>query len=169
MITTAELNALQSEDAKKWFMQICTAPRWCTKMVNSMPFASMSSIVEQAKAHWLDMREEDFLDAFEGHPMIGDINTLREKFAATKALASNEQAGTANADETTLNALHKANQQYLDKHGFIFIICASGLSAETMLAALQQRLQNDRSEELAIAANEQLKISLLRIQKAVSE
>lgn len=169
MITTAELNALPPEEANTWFMQICTAPRWCKMMVESMPFASMSSIVEQAKAHWSDMQEEDFLEAFQGHPMIGDINTLREKFAATKALASNEQAGTANADESTLNALHEANHKYLDKNGFIFIICASGLSAETMLAALQERLKNNRVEEVGIAANEQLKISLLRIEKAISE
>ena len=168
MIALEDLNALEHPGAIEWFMQTCTAHRWCEKMANLLPFATKSALIEAASASWKEMREKDFLEAFEGHPMIGDINTLREKYASTKALASGEQAGTAEADEDTLDALYRANHAYLEKHGFIFIICASGLSAKTMLNALLVRLDNSREEELAIAANEQLKISLLRIDKAIT-
>ncbi|MEM0912346.1 MAG: 2-oxo-4-hydroxy-4-carboxy-5-ureidoimidazoline decarboxylase [Pseudomonadota bacterium] len=168
-MTVESLNALGPDEAEAWFTQLCTAQKWCGKMVESMPYTNKSSLVAQAKMHWNDMQEDDFLEAFQGHPMIGDINTLREKYASTKALASNEQSGTAGADEGTLNALHKANHEYLDKNGFIFIICASGLSAKTMLDALDKRLQNSRPEEIEIAAQEQLKISLLRIDKAMAD
>jgi len=167
VITVTQLNSLDSEQANQWFVQVCTAQGWCNKMVNSMPYADKASIIKTATDHWAEMQETDFLEAFQGHPMIGDINTLREKYANTKALASNEQSGTANASEQTLNKLHEANHEYLNKNGFIFIICASGLSANTMLVALTQRLANTREKEIEIAAQEQLKISLLRIDKAV--
>ncbi|HBL20462.1 MAG TPA: OHCU decarboxylase, partial [Alteromonas mediterranea] len=60
------------------------------------------------------------------------------------------------------------NQAYLDKHGFIFIICATGLSAQTMLEALQARLPNSTQQEIVNAAAEQIKITLLRINKSIS-
>ncbi|MEM7267378.1 MAG: 2-oxo-4-hydroxy-4-carboxy-5-ureidoimidazoline decarboxylase, partial [Pseudomonadota bacterium] len=66
-----------------------------------------------------------------------------------------------------LHQLKEANHAYLDKHGFIFIICATGLSAQTMLEALQARLPNTTQQEITNAAAEQIKITLLRINKAL--
>lgn len=100
--------------------------------------------------------------------MIGDVDSLRKKFANTKTIASGEQSGTASASEATLLTLKEANQAYLDKHGFIFIICATGLSADAMLNALQTRLPNSTDEEIRTAAQEQIKITLLRIDKALT-
>ena len=102
------------------------------------------------------------------NPMIGDVDSLRKKFANTKTIASGEQSGTASASEATLLTLKEANQAYLDKHGFIFIICATGLSADAMLNALQTRLPNSTDEEIRTAAQEQIKITLLRIDKALT-
>ena len=99
--------------------------------------------------------------------MIGDVNSLRKKYASTKKMASNEQQGAADADETTLHDLAAANHQYLDKHGFIFIICASGLSAKTMLHILNLRLKNDTATEIDLAAAEQIKITFLRLEKGI--
>ena len=100
--------------------------------------------------------------------MIGDINSLRSKYASTRALAAGEQSGTADADEATLYALKEKNEAYLARHGFIFIICATGLSAQTMLEALQARLPNSTQQEMVNAAAEQIKITLLRINKSLS-
>ena len=71
--------------------------------------------------------------------------------------------------EQTLQALADANHQYLAKHGFIFIICATGLSAETMLDALMQRINNSTAREIELAAAEQLKITLLRLEKGLEK
>ena len=101
--------------------------------------------------------------------MIGDVDSLRAKYASTKNLASNEQQGAAQADEATLVELSALNHQYLAKHGFIFIICATGLSAQTMLTALKQRYANDTPSEISLAAIEQLKITLLRLNKGLSQ
>lgn len=100
--------------------------------------------------------------------MIGDLSSLRAKFASTKGLANSEQSGAARASEATLKILQQANIDYVNKHGFIFIICATGLSAEVMLIELQKRIGNSTPEEIEKAAQEQLKITLLRIQKALT-
>lgn len=115
------------------------------------------------------MDNADFLEAFEGHPMIGDISTLRKKFAATQKLASHEQSSTAHASEAVLQELKALNHAYLDRHGFIFIICASGLSAQTMLDALKARLDRPTDEEIKTAAQHQLNITLLRIDNGLSD
>ena len=99
--------------------------------------------------------------------MIGDVNSLREKYAATKNMASNEHQGANEADEKTLLSLAAANHDYLSQHGFIFIICASGLSAKTMLDALTLRLSNDTATEIKLAGAEQIKITLLRLEKGI--
>jgi 2-oxo-4-hydroxy-4-carboxy-5-ureidoimidazoline decarboxylase len=118
---------------------------------------------------WQACQSADSLEAFEAHPMIGDVNSLREKFASTKGLASNEQSGANNASEQTLIELSQLNHKYLQRNGFIFIICATGLSAETMLAALLLRIENSPQKELAIAAAEQIKITLIRLNKGIEK
>ena len=86
----------------------------------------------------------------------------------TAQWAAGEQSSVQQADEATLQRLAAGNTDYENKFGFIFIICATGKSASEMLAALQQRLPNDRSEELKLAAAEQAKITALRLKKLSS-
>ena len=168
MKTLDALNSASKEEAIDWFMQTCTASRWCKLMSEARPFSSVESLQACAAEIWQSMQNADFMEAFEGHPMIGDVSSLRAKYANTKALATNEQSGTANTTEATLQALHTFNLDYLNKHGFIFIICATGLSAEAMLEKLQARLPNETNIEIQTAANEQLKITQLRINKALT-
>ena len=51
----------------------------------------------------------------------------------------------------------------------IFIVCASGLSADAMLGMLRARLANPRDVELRTAAEEQAKITRLRLGKLIGE
>lgn len=168
MTTIRDLNSLPFDDALDWFMQTCTSSRWSTLMVQARPYTSINNIERIAVRQWEKMQDADLLEAFKGHPMIGDISSLRAKFAHTKSMASVEQLGAAVASEETLLSLQKANHDYLEKHGFIFIICATGLSATEMLAQLELRIGNTTEEEIINAANEQMKITLLRIHKLLS-
>lgn len=165
-MTLNTLNLASDKDAFSWFMQTCTSEKWCIKMVKHRPFENINRLKSVANELWGSMENTDFMQAFQGHPMIGDISTLREKYAQTKALASNEQSGTKGADDAILLALQASNKAYLERHGFIFIIFASGLSANTMLSALEKRLPNTTEIEIQNAAKEQIKITLNRIDKA---
>ena len=168
-MTLSELNHLPEREANHAFMQCCTASTWVKSMVNSRPFVDVKSLYQSADEHWLDLAESDYLEAFEGHPKIGDVNSLRAKYANTKALASGEQSAVNQAPEPVLNDLCQGNQDYEDKFGFIFIVCATGKSAAQMLALLQVRLPNDRATELKNAAQEQRKIFHLRLDKCLDK
>lgn len=161
----AQLNNLTVEEATHSFMQCCTSSVWVARMVNARPFTDQQNLVSKADKAWQGLEQADYLEAFEGHPQIGNVDTLRAKYANTKALASGEQSSVSEATEEVLEALAKGNADYLTKFGFIFIVCATGKSAAQMLALLQARLPNNKTTELANAAEEQRKIFHLRLEK----
>lgn len=113
----------------------------------------------------MQQQESDLLEALDGHPQIGNVATLKEKYRNTQDSAAHEQSGANEADDEVLEALAKSNQEYLDKFGFIFIVFATGKSAQQMLDLLLARLPNDRGTELVNAATEQNKITRLRLNK----
>ena len=130
-----------------------------------MPFTTVQKFKTSVSEIWRSLDEKDWLEAFEGHHKIGDMDSLRQKYSASKRWSAHEQSGVDGAEETTLKSLQELNQSYFEKFGFIFIVCATGKSAEEMLAILKTRLPNDRETELRNAAEEQLKITLLRLEK----
>ena len=164
-----QLNALSVQQAFDAFETCCVSTRWIEAMIESRPFASVDIMLEVSSQIWQQSSREDILQAFEGHPRIGDVESLQKKYANTSALAGHEQAGMTDADKETMQRMASLNTEYFDKFGFIFIVCASGKTAQQMLALLEARLPNDPVTELSIAAQEQGKITLLRLQKLVSE
>ncbi len=164
-MTLDELNALPPATAEHAFRQCCTAERWIDAMVRERPFANQGALQAYAIEAWQQLEEPDFLQAFEGHPQIGNVDTLRARFANTKALAADEQSGVNVASEKTLKALAEGNKQYLEQNGFIFIVCASGKTADEMLTLLEERLQHSRDQELRIAVEQQSRITALRLDK----
>jgi len=168
-MTLAELNALTISDAANLLKQCNAATRWFEAMAAARPFADITEMKSRAESVWVSLSEADYLQAFEAHPMIGDVDSLRKKYADTKAMASGEQSGAANADEAVLTELAKLNHDYLAKFGFIFIVFATGKTAGQMLELLKARLPNSRTQEIHNAAAEQLKITLLRIDKLLAQ
>ncbi|MCY7293888.1 2-oxo-4-hydroxy-4-carboxy-5-ureidoimidazoline decarboxylase [Alteromonas sp. a30] len=164
-MTLDTLNTLPEQEADAWFGQCCAATKWRKQMTQQRPFTSLESIKKAAVSIWNTLEETDFLEAFEAHPMIGDVASLKAKFAHTQAMASHEQKGASEADDSVLQRLSELNHAYLNKNGFIFIICATGLSAQIMLEALEERIHHSREEELRIAAQQQIQITLLRLEK----
>jgi 5-hydroxyisourate hydrolase/2-oxo-4-hydroxy-4-carboxy-5-ureidoimidazoline decarboxylase len=137
-------------------------------MAAARPFASVRALRDKADEIWWALSPADWREAFAAHPRIGDVASLRRKFASTASWAAGEQAGAAGASEATLSALAEGNDAYFAKFGFIFIISASGKTADEMLAALRARLSNDAERELRIAAEQQLEITHLRLEKLMA-
>ena len=141
-------------------------PRMGSSNDRRRPFADDAAVVQTGSS----MRGNAFNQPtgwkrFCAHPKIGDVDSLRAKFANTRDWASNEQAGVTEASDSVLQRLSELNREYEAKFGYIFIVCATGKSADEMLAILESRLPNDPTTELRTAAQEQLKITLLRLQK----
>ena len=164
-MSVESLNKLSAEQAQHAFLQCCTAMNWVNKMVADRPYADEAALRNAADVNWQGLVETDYLEAFEGHPKIGDVSSLRAKYANTKALASGEQSAVSEATEDVLQLLSQGNTDYEKKFGFIFIVCATGKSAAEMSALLQARLPNDKAVELINAAEEQRKIFHIRLNK----
>ena len=159
------MNAVELKNALE---SCCTSSVWVRRMLESAPFGDGDNLKERANDCWLGLVESDYLEAFSGHPKIGDLNSLSQKYASTIGKAEREQSGMQAATSQMLAKLKSRNEDYLDKFGFIFIVCATGKSAEEMLNVLEQRLENSPSVELPIAAEEQRKIFQIRLEQFVS-
>jgi 2-oxo-4-hydroxy-4-carboxy-5-ureidoimidazoline decarboxylase len=165
MSDIAEINTWNEAEARTALLRCCGSTRWAARMCTLRPFADRSALFTAAEAVWRGLSREDWLEAFAAHPRIGDLDSLRHKFAATAEWASGEQAGARGASEEVLHALAEGNRAYETRFGHIFIVCATGKSAAEMLALLRERLNNTPEEELRVAAAEQEKITRIRLEK----
>lgn len=164
-MSVPDLNSLSHEEANTAFLGCCHCVRWAADMNLARPYDSAQSVFSAALDAWQNSTEAERLEAFLGHPQIGDLDALRNKYAAS---ANREQGQITQADEQTLIELAGLNKQYLADHGFIFIVCATGKSAAEMLKLLKDRIGNKREEELNNAAREQGCITQLRLEKLLS-
>ncbi len=163
-----EFNSLSEYGAKLELFKCCGSTSWTNQLVAKMPFSSLSELIEESDKIWENCVESDYLEAFTHHPKIGDISSLEKRFSSTQQWAAGEQASVEKANQSTLQQLAKGNELYETKFGFIFIVCATGKGADEMLNLLNQRLPNNRSNEIKIAATEQNKITHIRISKLFS-
>jgi 2-oxo-4-hydroxy-4-carboxy-5-ureidoimidazoline decarboxylase len=164
-MTIAEFDHLSEQEKRDALFKCCGSANWVNKMLAVLPAEDLVDLLQDADEQWLQCAEPDWLEAFTHHPKIGDKSSLKEKFATTASWASNEQAGVSQASDDVIDALAKGNDDYFNKFGFIFIVCATGKSAEEMLGLLMLRLPNDPEKEIRIAAEEQGKITAIRLTK----
>lgn len=164
-MTLHEFNILPHESLIAELSKCCGARAWVQRMLPFIPADDLVELLEDAESQWWLCNEEDWKEAFTHHPKIGDLDSLKKKFANTAVWASGEQSGVNTATDEILNALAEGNRLYEEKFGYIFIVCASGKSAEEMLGMLNERLKNNPEDEIRIAADEQNKITLLRLEK----
>lgn len=157
------LDRADVNEARELLGRCCGSTSWVEAMLARRPFRSREALSVTARDIWLRLDRSDWLEAFSHHPKIGDRAALRQRFAATRHLSAKEQAGVDSASESTFTALAEANEEYEKKFGYIFIICATGRSADEMLGILRARLRNDPEREMRIAAEEQAKITELRL------
>lgn len=157
------LDSASADEARELLRRCCGVKAWVERMLERRPFGSRDALHAAAREVWRALPPDDWRDAFQHHPRIGDRAALGERFAATRDLAQREQAGVAGASEDVLEALAAGNRAYGEKFGYTFIVCATGKSAQEMLAILRTRLANAPAVEIRIAAEEQARITALRL------
>ena len=155
-----DLNALDEESAARQFLRCCGSSRWARRMAAARPFASADAMALEADAVWAALQRDDWLEAFAAHPKIGAGGAGGEE---TGRWSDQEQAGVASAAEATRRRLAEANREYQARFGYIFIVCATGRTAGEMLDILERRLKNDGAGEIQVAAEEQRRITRLRL------
>jgi len=151
------LNRLPPEEAAKELLKCCGSPRWVEKMVLFRPFPDENSLLATADKMWQSLTSVDWLEAFRAHPRIGE--------ATTSKWTADEQAGVRGANEEVMYRLRKLNTEYEKKFGYLFLVCATGKTAEEMIELLKARMTNESNVELSVAMREQAKITKLRLKK----
>jgi 2-oxo-4-hydroxy-4-carboxy-5-ureidoimidazoline decarboxylase len=164
-MTLKDLNELDYDQRRQVLFNCCGSTMWSQKLAHKSPFNSIQQLKHQSDLLWKECTQKDFLEAFSHHPKIGDRASLEKKFPGTAAWASGEQAAVNVASQDILSDLKLANEVYENRFGYIFIVCATGKSAKEMLELLNQRLSNSSEQEIKIAAEEQNKITHIRIDK----
>lgn len=154
------LNALFEQEAHSFFHTACSATKWVGLMLDNRPYSSPGSVVENAGTAFDQLGEADWMEAFSGHPRIGERGD---------ATANREQAMAAGATTATSNALVETNAAYEKKFGFIYIVYATGKSADEMLQIAQERLHNSREREIQNAASQQRLITETRLRQMLCQ
>jgi OHCU decarboxylase len=168
-LTVHALDALPAERAGELLGACCGASRWVQAMVARRPFGSLGTLLAAADDAWWSLGADDWREAFAHHPRIGERRAAVAQDDRAAGWSAGEQAGVAAAAATVQEQLARANEEYERRFGHIYIVCATGKSADEMLALARERLGNDPATELRVAAEEQRKITRLRLGKLFTE
>ncbi len=166
--TLAKWNAASEPEALEAMIACCGAVRWAAAMVALRPIASVAELSAAADCEWAKMEEPDWLQAFACHPRIGERKAAHAT-AKSAAWSGQEQSAASTAGDAVQAELAKGNALYETRYGFTYIVCATGKTAEEMLAILNRRLAGDRGTELREGAEQQRQILQIRLGKWLVE
>jgi OHCU decarboxylase len=158
-----EWNRLDAAEAQTSLLACCGSRAFASAVVASRPYPNLDALLAKADAIWWSLPEADWREAFACHPRIGESHANAS--ARFSAWSSQEQSTARAAAEPVLDAIARRNREYEARHGFIYIVCANGRTAEELLAVLDSRLENPTGAELREAAEQQRQITHIRMRK----
>jgi 2-oxo-4-hydroxy-4-carboxy-5-ureidoimidazoline decarboxylase len=161
----AHWNALATAEAAQEILPCCGSQRWAHALARLRPFTDAAALLAQSDEIWERLDPADWDEAFASHPRIGEKKAPASATAKSAQWSGQEQSGVAQSGEDVQRRLRQANVQYEQRFGRIYIVCATGKSAEEMLAILYRRLENDEASELREAAEQQRQITQIRLRK----
>jgi OHCU decarboxylase len=138
-------------------------------LADARPLNNLEQLLRTSDDIWWGLEPADWLEAFSHHPKIGEKRAAQAVHADSRRWSEEEQSNARLMDEATMLDLINANHEYERKFGFIFIVCATGKSTEEMLGLLKERLRNNADQELRVAAEEQRRITNLRLKKLLEK
>jgi OHCU decarboxylase len=164
----ARWNQIPDNEAAREILPCCGSTEWARAMSSRRPFPDEAVLLAASDEIWNRLQTRDWMDAFSKHPRIGEQKAPEAASPQSASWSAQEQRNVAAANAKVLSALAKANYEYERRFNRVFIVCATGKSAPEMLDILRRRLQNDDATELQAAAEEQRKITNIRLRKWLS-
>ncbi|MCU1699593.1 MAG: hypothetical protein JWR34_5656 [Mycobacterium sp.] len=140
---------------------VCSSPIWARRVLAGAPFADVDALLDRADRVLAELPDAEIDAALDGHPRIGA--------KVDNASSAREQAGVTTAGDDVRAALAVGNRDYEERFGYVYLVCASGRSADELLAILTDRLGNDPDTERRVMRNELAKINRLRLNRLLSE
>ncbi len=158
----ARWHTLRVPAAAREILPCCGSRVWAARLAGERPFPSVDELCAASDRVWAGLSEEDWRQAFESHPRIGEQHASSAT-ATSLAWSSREQATAISQDDAAKLALAEANRQYEEKFGRIFIVCALGKSVSEILSILNARMNNAPTVEWREAGEQQRQITQLRL------
>lgn len=165
----AWLNELPQKKAAEAFLDCCGSHEWARRMTDARPFPMLEDLFSTAEDLWFSLSPADWLEAFAAHPKIGSQNAAASQEPQAAEWSGGEQSGMKDADRGVRDQLAEINRLYEQRFGFIFIVCATGKTADEMLAIARARIGNSLETEIQLAAEEQRKITEIRLTKLLEK
>ena len=157
------LNALLTQEARRFFQTACASGAWVAEMASHGPYSTPVAVLEAAEHAFERLTEDDWLEAFSAHPRIGERHGAQT--AEGEAMSASEQTGVESRDHDLTRAMADANRSYEERFGYTYIVRAAGRTGEEMLALARSRLENEAGEELSVAAGQQREITRGRLRR----
>ena len=163
----ADLDQATAATAATLLRPSCASARWIGQLVSGRPYGTLAALVAASGATISGLGWPDIEQALAAHPRIGDRRGLAAAGGGPEAAWSRqEQAGARDAGADVQAGLRAGNAAYEERFGHVFLICATGMSAASMLDALEERLTHDPAAEREVVREELMKIVQLRLGKA---
>jgi 2-oxo-4-hydroxy-4-carboxy-5-ureidoimidazoline decarboxylase len=160
------LNAATPQEAERALLACCAVPGWVRVVAAARPYADLDALTAVSDAALAALDWAGVEQALARHPRIGE----RARGDGREAdWSRREQAAAATGDDELRAALTAGNVEYEQRFGHVFLICATGLPADAVLAALRARLGNDEDTERATVRGELGKIVRLRLATLVAQ
>jgi len=160
-VTLGSFNAAPVADAERDVFACCASTAFAKAVAGGRPYPDAAALLAAVDAAFSTLTWDDIAESMNGHPRIGDRS-------ARGGMSAAEQSGAAAATDEVKQGLAEGNVAYEQRFGHIFLICASGLSGQEMLARLRARLENNQDAERGVVRAELLKITRLRMTKLLS-
>jgi 2-oxo-4-hydroxy-4-carboxy-5-ureidoimidazoline decarboxylase len=176
-------NQLPARAAQQMLLDCCSAPAWAGPMTAGRPYASAADAIRRSSSIVAALSIADLAEALAGHPRIGERPATNYDSASQEGASQNgavhegagaadwsrqEQSGVNAGDTATKRALARANLEYEECFGHIYLVCASGRTGTELLALLRSRLQNEPEDEWQVVRTELQKINALRLQRLLA-
>ncbi|MGH3518652.1 MAG: 2-oxo-4-hydroxy-4-carboxy-5-ureidoimidazoline decarboxylase [Haloechinothrix sp.] len=159
----AAFNKLPREEVEELLHACCDVPAWVNAVLCGRPYLSRRQVLDLADELARRFTDIDVDRALAAHPRIGERADGPDRESAW----SRGEQSVVERDHATLGRLAAGNEAYERRFGRVFLICATGLSATEILAALQARLRHDDATERRVVADELRKIAVLRLGKVL--
>jgi 2-oxo-4-hydroxy-4-carboxy-5-ureidoimidazoline decarboxylase len=172
-VPVADLDRATAATAAGLLRPSCASARWIERMVSGRPHGSLPALMAASDGTIAALGWPDIEHALAAHPRIGARLPDRgappdqeDRDDREAAWSRQEQSGTRDAGPDVQAGLRAGNTAYTERFGHVFLICATGMSAASMLAALQARLGHDPATEREVVRDELTKIVRLRLAKS---
>jgi OHCU decarboxylase len=162
-------SSLPPEEAALEILPCCGSNSWGRQLAALRPIEDEDSLLAASDKIWRSLTEADWMEAFAHHPRVGQAVAPPTAPARSAQWSTQEQQKVGGAGDDVIAALADGNRAYEQRFNRIFIVCAAGKSAQTILDILQRRMRNDQQTELQESAEQQRQITSLRLKKWISE